>query len=295
MLITKPRVIILVMLAGCIGIAFPTRKLYAQKSPDVSHSESRAWIKDTKDGKVFVTENATFDFVPLLNDDGEHYTNLLVLHSDHDEWNPEREGVNGTLKVTAWTVLGNGHQKARWTFNASGNQGRPLPDIRMFQVSSWPCCSAPFENTYFSLLNGKRLYSTNGVPEKGIDGQDSDLIRVDGGYDGTHYTQTRFVGFGGSPLSGSASVQYGTDSSIKQKFALLGHDYGDNFDVPDLSIAEDGKNPVKDLQVEGQFSFIVVLKFDDGPEVRIPVENDVVRIDKAILPKGYSLRVEIER
>jgi hypothetical protein len=37
---------------------------------------------------------------------------------------------------------------------------------------------------------------------------------------------------------------------------------------------------------------MVVLKFDDGPEVRVPLENDALRIDKAVLPPGYSFRVE---
>jgi hypothetical protein len=163
----------------------------------------------------------------------------------------------------------------------------------MFQVSNWPCCSAPFENIYFSLLDGKRLYTTNGEPEKGRFGQDSGLVRIDGAYDGTRYSQSRYVGFGTDakvePIL--PTLQYGTDRAMKE-FSVLGHEYGDNFNVPEVSVTEDGKQLLNYLEVNGQFTFTIVLRFGDGPELRIPVENDVVRPEKATLPPGYSLQSE---
>jgi hypothetical protein len=260
-----------------------------QTTPEVSRAESKAWVKHTKNGDVFVTENSSFDFVRLLKDDGKGYSRLRVLHTYHNEWNEEREGVDGTVTVTAWNEPRANHEDTRWTFRATGNEGLSLQDLGMFQVSTWPCCSAPFEHTYFSLKNGKRLYTTNGQPLKGKLGQDSGLLTIDC-YAGVHYTN-RLVGFGavGDHTNDAPTLQYGTDLQIKQRFTLRGHDYGDNFDVPTISVTDDGKQLASDLRVKGNFTFTIVIKFDEVPEIRIPVENDVVRADKATLPPGYSL------
>lgn len=212
---------------------------YAQKASDVFHGETKAWVRHTGAGQVFVTENSAFDIGRLLNDDGNSYTNLLVLSTAHNEWNPEKDGISGDLKVSAWTLLNTGKRISRWSFEASGNQGTILSSLGMFQVASWPCCSAPFENRYFSLFDGRPLYITNGMPERGGLGLDSGLVKIDGEMDGTRYTQTRFVGFGGSANSQHPSIQYGTDKKIKQQFLLFGCEYGDNFDVPQLSITEE--------------------------------------------------------
>ena len=280
-----------VLWMGAIPWAQATKK---QKTLETPHDESKAWVMHTKEGDVDVTENAHFDFADVLRDDGQSYTRLLVLHKDHNERREWQDGISGTVTVTAWTLSQSDNRNQRWTLRSPGNTGRPLPDLGMFLVSSWPCCSAPFENIYFSLLSGKRLYTTNGVPDKGIFGQDSGLVRIDGGYDGNRYSQTRFIGFGavGHIANQVPTLQYGTDQAIKQRISLLGREYGDNFDVPKLLITQDDKRLESYLELNGPFNCVVVLQFDHSPEVRIPVENDVMRLDKATLPPGYSLRSE---
>jgi hypothetical protein len=39
-------------------------------------------------------------------------------------------------------------------------------------------------------------------------------------------------------------------------------------------------------------NFAIILKYRDGVELRIPVDEDVIRPEAAKLPKGYSLRAE---
>jgi hypothetical protein len=161
----------------------------------------------------------------------------------------------------------------------------------MFRTTNEPCCSEPFKNNYFSLISGKRLYVTNGVINNAF-GDDPGLLRVYGRYDGGWFTQDRYIGFGsdkGSDLEPPA-IQYGTDKAITQKLFLVGREYGDNFDVPKLFVTEDGKNLLGRLELKGDFTFTLVLKFPDGPEVRIPIENDVMKADKATLSSGYALR-----
>jgi hypothetical protein len=266
-------------------------------APEVFREESKTWIKHTKEGDVFVTENASFDFVNLLRDDGQSYTHIRVLHKEHNERSESKDDISGTVTVTTWTLPSANNRARRITFRAAGNRGIPIADLGMFQISNFPCCSAPFENIYFSLLSGKRLYTTNGTPEKGVFGQDSGLVRIDGGYDGSRYSQTRYIGFGtvGHKASQGPIVQYGTDQAVKQRISLLGREYGDNFDVPKVLLTQDGKKLENYLQLDRQFNFILVLQFDDGPEVRIPVVDDVMQAGKATLPPGYSLRSEADQ
>jgi len=283
----RPPVSILALFVALTPVAI----LAQQAVPDTSHAESKAWMKNGKNGPRFVTENSSFGFVSLLGGDGKSRTWLRVLHTDHNEWSEATEGIDGTVTVTAWNEPHASHRNARWRFRAAGNEGIPMEQLGMFQVSTWPCCSAPFEHIYFSLSNGKRLYTTNGQAEKGRYGQDSGLITIYGNYDGRGYSQTRYLGFGAVAVheNNAPTLQYGTDLLIKQRFFLRGHDYGDNFDVPSILVTDDGKKFVNDLEVSGDFNFTILIKFDEVPEIRIPVENDVVRADKATLPPGYSL------
>lgn len=49
----------------------------------------------------------------------------------------------------------------------------------------------------------------------------------------------------------------------------------------------------KSLNLIGEpVSFSIVLKYLNGIELRIPVEADTLRPEKAKLPKGYTLRLE---
>jgi hypothetical protein len=102
------------------------------------------------------------------------------------------------------------------------------------------------------------------------------------------------VAFGASYEKGHEQpiLQYGDSTVVKQRLELEGHEYGDSFDVPELTLV-DGKNkPVEAL--DGELTFFIVLHFDEdqepAAELRIPVVDDVIRPELAVLPKGYSLR-----
>lgn len=257
----------------------------------ISQGSSRAWIEHTKTGDVFVTENASFDFVRLLRKDGQGYDWLLVERTEHNGWSDNREGVSGAVTIRAWSLPGKRNNKTEWTVRAHGNVATALPDLGMIRVSSWPCCSAPYNNLYFSLHTGKQLYTTNSKPETDLFGQDGGLIRIDGGYDGTRYTESRYIGFGADTQSRThdPAIQYGTDQAVMQRLMLRGHEYGDNFDVPKLSVSAVGEGFASYLEVPGPFKCVIRLEFEDGKEVRIPIEDDAMRADKATLPDGYSL------
>jgi len=48
----------------------------------------------------------------------------------------------------------------------------------------------------------------------------------------------------------------------------------------------------KSLILAAPFNFSIVLQYPDGAELRVPVQNDILQLDKATLPFGFTLRRE---
>jgi len=64
------------------------------------------------------------------------------------------------------------------------------------------------------------------------------------------------------------------------------------YEAPEVFIST-GANLEKFLDLSGEpMSFSIVLKYPNGIELRIPVEEDAIRPEKAKLAKGYTLRLE---
>jgi hypothetical protein len=60
-----------------------------------SHADSRAWTIHKRDGQQYITENAKFQYVDLLNDDGNGYQTLRLLETYktvRKEWQDEIAG-----------------------------------------------------------------------------------------------------------------------------------------------------------------------------------------------------------
>ena len=98
---------------------FHAQETKKPKASEVSREESKAWIKHTKEGDVFVTENASFDFADVLRDDGQSYTHVRVLHTEHNERSQSKDGISGTVTVTTWTLTSDNNRARRVTFRAA--------------------------------------------------------------------------------------------------------------------------------------------------------------------------------
>jgi hypothetical protein len=244
-----------------------------------------------RDGKiVHVTVNSSFQYVHLFKSATQNYDNLLLQISQRNEIDFEAEGTKGSIAVRAWRMRGEKRGEPLWALISVGDEGMALPALGLYRATSWPCCSAMWVNEYFSLTKGVHLYTTNGGPLESAGRHDDTLLTITG----HAHTDTRFLGFGGSYVKGHErpTLQYGTDSVVKQRIEVRGHEYGDNFDVPTMLLVDDHGLKVTDL--DGALSFIIVLRFseaDDQPaaELRIPVVNDVILPQKAVVPNGYSL------
>jgi hypothetical protein len=102
----------------------------------------------------------------------------------------------------------------------------------------------------------------------------------------------RFVGFGYDIRNPSNPViQYGTDKDVAQRFSV--HSDKAEYEQPEVFGATKDKLEKNHLDLRGSpMSFVIVLRYPDNVELRIPVENDAIRPERAILPKGYSIHQE---
>jgi hypothetical protein len=143
-------------------------------------------------------------------------------------------------------------------------------------VTQWDCCDWPQLNWYFSLLSGKRLYVSN-----------SDLLSTSAPEGGPQLA--RYVAFGYYEHRKPPILQYGSDVKVKQRLSLVSS--RTYYDVPEVSLRNGGE-PAKSLVLAASAGFTILLRYRDGVEIRVPVQNDAIQTDKADLPQGYSLRVE---
>jgi hypothetical protein len=252
---------------------------FAKKTVPQYRAESSAYVTRGKDRSTYVTQNRSFRFVEVLGDEGTYEDGVLLLEETYRSERADGiEGVRGDAIVSAWTLEPGRPRQLRWTFREIGNEGSVLD--RLFRVTAWGCCDAPTTYSYYSLLTGKKLYFAN-----------SDLLEIQG--DGGGPQAFRLVAFGysgQSELSQPPRLQYGTDKAIYQSFSVVSS--RKYYEAPRVFLSETGKLE-KNLDLRGSaLTFAIVLKYDDGVELHIPVEADAVHPEKAVLPQGYSLRVE---
>lgn len=248
----------------------------AKKRVPSYKAESSAYILKRKEAWTFVTENRSFRFVDVLGDDGPQ---LLLEESYHNEHTDGIEGMHGRATVRAWTLVRGRQHGLRWTFQENGNEG--MVQDRLFRITAYGCCDVPIVYSYYNLLTGMKVYFSN-----------SDLLEVRGEGVGPQAVR-RLVAFGYSGMSQldrPPELQYGTDTRITQRFSVLSS--RQYYDAPEtfVSTNEELKRSL-DL-IGSDLTFVIVLRYGDGVEIRIPVEADTLRPDKAVLPEGYSLRAE---
>jgi len=248
------------------------------KSAPGFHTESSAYIREEKNSWTYVTNNSSFQFAEVLGDKGIYEAVLLLEESYRNENTPGIEGMRGDATVKAWT-MGNARQRElRWTINEKANAGE-IRD-RFFRLAAWGCCDSPNVYTYYNLLSGKKLYVSN-----------SDLLEIRGKGEGP--LAARFVGFGYDMNSPGHDpvLQYGTDKEVAQRFAL--HSGKNYYDTPEVFGGAKNKLEKYHLDLsDPPLSFVFVVRYPGEAEIRIPVENDMIRPEKATLPKGYSIAPE---
>jgi len=271
------KTVTVVLVSALFG--FPNTSLNTEKKAvPPFRAESSAYIVQGKDAWTYVTENCSFRFAEVVDDTGNYEAPFLLEETYHNERTDGMEGMRGNATVKAWTVNRGGERELRWTLNERGNEGG-VQD-RFFRIRAWGCCDAPVVYSYYSVLTGKKLYVSN-----------SDLLEVRG--DGGGPSAVRYVAFGYSgmnELSRPPQLQYGTDKKVAQRFSVVSS--RKYYDAPRM-FASTSEKVEKSLDLRGSpMNFTIVLRYQDGVELRVPVQADAIRPDMAQFPKGYSLRAE---
>jgi len=271
------KMVAIVLVAVLFGLQ-NTHLRTEKKTVPPYRAESSAYVVRGKDAWTYVTENRSFRFAEVLGDPGNYEAVLLLEEAYRNERTDGIEGVQGNATVKAWTVKRDGERELRWTFQETGNEG----DVegRFFRVTAWGCCDIPTVYSYYNVLTGKKLYVSN-----------SDLLKVWGDGDGPQAWRYVALGYAErNKFDQPPQLQYGTDTRVAQRFSLVSaREY---YDAPQVYVATN-EQLEKSLDLRGSpRSFLIVLKYQDGVELRIPVENDAIRPESATLPKGYALRLE---
>jgi hypothetical protein len=243
------------------------------------HTTSSAYVREDKGSWTYVTENGSFHYKEVLGDKGTYEAALLLEEKYHNENTPVIEGMRGDATVTAWTMTNPRDRELRWTAREKANEGE-VRDL-FFRFTAWGCCDSPNTYTYYNLLSGKKMYVTN-----------SDLLEVRGKGEGP--LSARFVGFGYDVVNNHGHdpvLQYGTYKDISQKISI--HSGKDYYELPDMLGDANGKSEKYHLDLTNSpFTFVIVMRYSAKVEIRIPVEDDEIRLEKAVLPAGYSFRPE---
>lgn len=245
-------------------------------------SESSAEIQEEKDSWTYITRNSSFRFAEVLNDKGEGYDTVLLLDEHFKSENtPGIEGVRGQATIKGWTMENPRIRKLRWTIQENANEGEIRQ--RFYRLTRWGCCDVPNAYLYYGLLSGTKLYLSN-----------SELIEVRGKGDGP--LASRFIAFGydTDKLDKDPLLQYGTDIRVSETFSI--HSGRKYYEGPEVLVVSGQTTEKRYLNLyNSPLTFDIVLRFPSDPEMRvmrIPVENDEVRYEKATLPPGYSIRLD---
>ena len=274
---SRMKTVAVVLIAVLFG--FPNKGISTEKKPVPPYrAESLAYVVKGKDAWTYVTENRSFRFAEVLGDEGNYEAVLLLEETYHNERTDGIEGMRGTATVKAWSVHRGRQRQLRWAIRENGNDGEVID--RFFRVTAWGCCDTPTVYSYYNVLTGRKLYSSN-----------SDLLQIWGDGDGPQAWRYVAFGFaGGSGLSRPPQLQYGTDKKVAQRFSVVSS--REYYDAPQIFVSTNEKIE-KSLDLRGSpLNFTIVLRYRDGVELRVPVEAGSIRPDMAQLPPGYSLRAE---
>jgi hypothetical protein len=271
------KTVAMVLVAVLFGL--PNAGISTEKKPVSPYrAESLAYVVKSKDAWTYVTENRSFRFAEVLGDEGNYEAVLLLEETYHNERTDGLEGVRGSATVKAWTMQRGRMRQLRWAIKENGNEGEVID--RFFRVTAWGCCDTPTAYSYYNVLTGKKLYVSN-----------SSLLEVWGDGDGPQARRYVAFGYAGiSDLNRPPQLQYGTDKKVTQRFSVVSS--REYYAAPQMFVSTN-ENVEKSLDLRGSpMNFTIVLRYQDGVELRVPVEADAIRPDMAQLPRGYSLRAE---
>ena len=279
---------VVILLALMIGVTLSrtdilrtrTRKTGARApTTGIRTAQSSANAEFDADGFLLMTtENEHFSFVEMLESSGR--IDYLLLQESF--LRKQRDGSEGpsasTVRVRAWALDDKLRQVERWRLEESGDDGQANAIFPTFyKVSKFGCCDSHSVYSYFSMRSGRKIYRST-----------VDLSEVQISDAGA--AASRYIAYDDSSADQDITLQYGSDERVFQTLRVhvpmrtrppaLQTRYGSDL----------GKTPLVKEGASTSFSaFTILLRYQDGLQLQLPVERDKIRIDLAVLPASFRI------
>ena len=267
--------------------------------PSVPFLRSKAASSIGFNGLNIVTDNSRFIFV-----EGTSSSGLFALRESvrvsHDE---ETGGENGTVAVDAL----DSSLKRLWRFEGQGQYGEVQGDL--YKISNLGCCDAPSTYTYFSLRDGRKLYSSH------ISNDLLEILLPSRYYPkyGTADMIDRYVSYredASYDSKGNANglvgvLQFGSASNIIREVEIR-TDLKEFVSLPEgMTIfynnkrySYSGGRPIEPWRIPGAVDknsptpadFVVSLLFTDGTELKLPIQNDEINLKNVEAPDRFTIK-----
>jgi hypothetical protein len=268
-----------------VALALP---ILAQTTGKLSRTASSS-IRSARDkygNDIIITTNRRFSFVEIRHND---YRPMVLLEEFQSEWRPGMEGKRARVRVDGWAGNYPNPSGKAWTIRSEGDSGE-IHD-RVYKVTRYGCCDTLTTQIWFSLIDGRRVFSSTIDPIRVyVPETSADLAR----YFAWHSRDAIIPPPEKQTVKDLKGVlQYGSELKVSQRLlARSGLDlYLSKIAIRyQGKLREDSRHLVSGLALSGVWGkmdksalsdFSVVLTWNDKFEAEIPVENDELQIGKA--------------
>lgn len=254
---------------------------------------------DKEKGIVVIITNRRFAFSPFYNEsevEEDRFRTLLFLEELRSERSMSMEGQDSYVKTEAWMGKDAKPSQKLWTIEEKGDESEILD--RLYKVIKYGCCAAETTFNYFNILTGQKVFTSTG-----------DLFKIS--VPNTTIQLDRYVAYHSRaaslpPVEAETAqnvigvIQYGSESKMTNKLVLRSKvENSDDVYTPKIKAlyqkkftdsnelmlwGVDKKNSKSSLS-----DFTLVFSFYGGSELRIPVVNDSLDFNNAVVPKGFIL------
>jgi hypothetical protein len=268
-------------------------------------------MKPVEGGPYEVTTvNTRFetDFLPVTlgPDAGKDVVayQLVEIEETHvNKEGPDSDGerVSGKVKATVYPLDKTGKGAAKFTIEGEGDESKV--DGPYLTITRWGCCASQATNAVYSLETGRYLFNAVGVGESGqwatLNSHNFQRILA---YH-TAPTEADDAVLKGAPNAAIVIAYASTSAPLQRVLVTVPKEMFDSAEGsimdwdPKLEISNKANKPsdhiwsdATDADAAKVFTDITVqLTLDPKHKVVIPLNGDKLQLDKAKLPKGWSL------
>lgn len=240
--------------------------------------------------------NSRYLFVPYVHEPDGRLSHMVLRETVHLEESAAHERENGRITVEAFPAIGASEDAIMWKFDSTGISGG-IFDANLYSIQQTARCGASERTLYFSLANGKELFSST-IPLAFIEHAGTRAKRYIGFDDGYGNMQPDEILSDDTILG---VLYYSSESALLQKAVLVGKRTRECRAVG-ITITL-GNNKSENLQVT-LFRYEATPTFDgieiivdlecaaDGlaEHCRVPISGDLPSIFHATVSAGVQIR-----